>query len=163
MATFHAELFAQHPDAYSPPMRARFDEARRRTALDYVAAQRARERIRHVLWTVFDQVDVLVAPTVPATATPIGSDNAAFGDRQLDMNSLMTRFTYPFNLSGFPSLAVPAGFDDQGLPTGVQIAGPPWREALLLRVGHAFQRATDWHTRRPPLPAADPRVRGAAS
>ncbi|MBV9173633.1 MAG: hypothetical protein JOZ81_26515, partial [Chloroflexi bacterium] len=99
--------------------------------------------------------DVLVVPCVPATATPIGSDNAAFEGRQLDIGSVMTRFTYPFNLSGFPSLAVPAGFDVQGLPTGIQIAGPPWRESLLLRVGNAFQLATDWHVRQPRFSARD--------
>jgi aspartyl-tRNA(Asn)/glutamyl-tRNA(Gln) amidotransferase subunit A len=98
---------------------------------------------------------VLVLPTVAATATPIGSDNVALGGPDTStlssLDSVITRFTYPFNLSGFPSLVLPCGFDLEGLPIGMQIAGAPWQEALLVRVGHAFQQATDWHRRRPPL------------
>ena len=64
----------------------------------------------------------------------------------------LTRFTYPFNLSGFPALSILCGFDSVGLPIGLQLAASPWQEALLFRVGHAYQQATDWHCRRPGAP-----------
>jgi aspartyl-tRNA(Asn)/glutamyl-tRNA(Gln) amidotransferase subunit A len=64
----------------------------------------------------------------------------------------LTRFTYPFNLSGFPALSIPCGFDRVGLPIGLQLAARPWQEGLLVRVGHTYQQATDWHCRRPPEP-----------
>jgi aspartyl-tRNA(Asn)/glutamyl-tRNA(Gln) amidotransferase subunit A len=60
-------------------------------------------------------------------------------------------FTYPFNLTGLPSLATPCGFDSQGLPIGMQIVANLWQEALALRVGHAYQQATTWHRARPPM------------
>jgi aspartyl-tRNA(Asn)/glutamyl-tRNA(Gln) amidotransferase subunit A len=83
------------------------------------------------------------------TATRIGTDTVENNGETHAAPPEMTRFTYPFNVSGFPALSVPCGFDYQGLPIGLQLASGPWREALLLQVGHAFQRATEWHTRRP--------------
>ncbi len=65
-------------------------------------------------------------------------------------NPQLIRFTAPFDLSGFPALSVPCGFGSGGLPIGLQIAGRPWAEATVLRVAHAYQQITDWHTRRPP-------------
>ncbi|MGH2603462.1 MAG: amidase family protein, partial [Dehalococcoidia bacterium] len=63
----------------------------------------------------------------------------------------LTRFTTPINLVGLPSLALPCGFDGQGLPIGMQVIGRPFDESLLFRTGHAYQRVTDWHKRRPSL------------
>lgn len=150
MTVFHHDGFAQRPDDYSASLHVRFAHGNSLTARDFVAAQQAREQIRDELWSVLDQADVLVTPTLPTTATPIGSTAA-------DMTSMaalaeMTRFTHPFNLSGFPALSIPCGFDDTGLPIGLQLAAGPWQEALLFRVGDAYQQATDWHCRRPPAP-----------
>ena len=61
------------------------------------------------------------------------------------------RFTAPFNFAGNPTLSLPNGFSANGLPHGMQLVGPHLGEALLCRVGHAFEQATEWHTRRPPL------------
>ena len=63
----------------------------------------------------------------------------------------MLRFTAAFNYSGQPSLTLPAGFDADGLPIGMQLIGPVSGEARLLAAGMAFQQATDWHRQRPPL------------
>ena len=57
----------------------------------------------------------------------------------------------PFNLTGLPTLALPCGFSSSGLPLSLQLAGRPFDEATVLRVGHAYEQATDWHTRRPPV------------
>jgi aspartyl-tRNA(Asn)/glutamyl-tRNA(Gln) amidotransferase subunit A len=65
----------------------------------------------------------------------------------------LTRFTTPINLVGLPSLALPCGFDANVLPIGMQLIGRPFEEALLLRAGAAYQRVTDWHTRRPAVEA----------
>jgi aspartyl-tRNA(Asn)/glutamyl-tRNA(Gln) amidotransferase subunit A len=116
--------------------------------VDYVLAQRDREPIRAALWSVFDQVDVLVTPTLPTTAGRIGSNTVEIDGVTYDTIEHITRFTYPFNLSGFPAMSVPCGFDRLGLPIGLQLAAAPWREALLLRVAHQYQQATDWHQRR---------------
>ena len=151
-ATYHHDWFAERPEAYSPPMHARFAVAEKLSAVDFVRAQRARERVRADLWSAFDRVDVLLTPTQPMTATTIEAERAATGDPARAAFTAMTRFTYPFNLSGFPAMSIPCGFDALGLPIGLQVAGPPWQEARVLRVGDAYQQATDWHRRRPPLP-----------
>ena len=57
----------------------------------------------------------------------------------------------PFNITGLPTLAIPTGFSSSGLPLSLQISGRPFDEATVLRAGHAYQRATEWHRRRPPV------------
>jgi amidase len=61
------------------------------------------------------------------------------------------RFTAPFNFSGNPTLSLPAGFSDDGLPHGIQLVGPLLGEAVLCQVGHTYEQATEWHRRRPPV------------
>jgi aspartyl-tRNA(Asn)/glutamyl-tRNA(Gln) amidotransferase subunit A len=141
---FHREWFAARPEDYSDALRDRFGSVSDLTAVEYVAAQRGREAIRADFRAAFSQVDVVVVPVMPYPAVRIGAG--------LPMDA--TRFTYPFNLAGLPSLALPCGFSAEGLPLGVQIAAPAWQEALTLRVGHGYQQATDWHKQRPPVQAA---------
>jgi aspartyl-tRNA(Asn)/glutamyl-tRNA(Gln) amidotransferase subunit A len=144
MAAFHQQWFAERPDDYSPAIRQRLAENLTRSAVDYVHAQRARDMLYAELRSALALADVIVTPTAPLTATPIGHDAGA--DR-------LVQFTYPFNLTRCPALSLPCGFDSLGLPIGLQIAAGPWQEALILRVGNAYQQATDWHTRHP-TPAA---------
>ena len=66
----------------------------------------------------------------------------------------MTRCTLPFNVTGLPALSLPCGFTRTDLPIGLQIAGRPFDEATVLRAGHAYEQATEWHTRRPASRAA---------
>ena len=155
---FHQAWFAERPDDYGLGLRERFAVGQSLTALDYLRAQRARDDIRADLWSVFDAADVLLTPTMPLTATQIESLSPPDSPAPPPPMEL-TRFTYPFNLSGFPALSVPCGFDSLGLPIGLQIAAAPWQEALALRVGHAYQQATDWHRRRPVVEARPKAVR----
>jgi aspartyl-tRNA(Asn)/glutamyl-tRNA(Gln) amidotransferase subunit A len=150
MATFHRDWFARQADDYSPAAHERFAAARGVGAMAYAQAQRERDPIRAELWRTFDQVDVLVTPAMPTTMARIGSSVVEFDGLRYDTTELATRCTYPFNLSGFPAMSLPCGFDRHGLPIGLQLAAAPWQEALLLRVAHQFQQATDWHRRRPP-------------
>jgi Asp-tRNA(Asn)/Glu-tRNA(Gln) amidotransferase A subunit family amidase len=154
MTTFHREWYARQPEDYSQGARDRFQFGNTLGAVRYVEAQRARGPIRQEMWTVFDQVDVLVTPAQPTTAGVIGSETMEVDGVVYDTVSSMTRFTYPFNLSGFPAMSIPCGFDRQGLPIGLQLAAAAWQEALLLGVAHQYQQATDWHQRRPTLAAA---------
>lgn len=97
---------------------------------------------------------MLVTPTQPTTAGRIGASVVDIDGVQYDTTSHMTRFTYPFNLSGFPAMSLPSGFDRLGLPIGLQLAAAPWQESLLLRVAHQYQQATEFHRRRPTLKKA---------
>jgi aspartyl-tRNA(Asn)/glutamyl-tRNA(Gln) amidotransferase subunit A len=111
----------------------------------YKRAQQVRTLIRGDFERAFEQVDVLAAPTAPTVAFKIGektSDPLAM--------YLEDVCTLPINLAGMPGLVVPCGFSEE-LPVGLQLIGRPFDEATLLRAGDAYQRATDWHTRRPAL------------
>ena len=73
------------------------------------------------------------------------------GDRDVDPRTVLLHATRLFDVTGQPAASVPCGFTDDGLPIGLQIAGQPWQEGLVLRVAHTYQQATDWHRHRPPL------------
>ena len=109
----------------------------------YLKAQQARTLIRRDFAEVFESVDALVTPTSPVVAFPIGEKM----DDPLQMY-LVDVCTIPVNIAGLPALSVPCGFSD-GMPVGMQVIGPHLSEKTLLRVGHAYQQATDWHKRRP--------------
>jgi aspartyl-tRNA(Asn)/glutamyl-tRNA(Gln) amidotransferase subunit A len=111
----------------------------------YKRAQQVRTLIRRDFQQVFEQVDLLAAPTAPTVAFKIGEKT----DDPLAMY-LEDVFTLPINLAGLPGLVVPCGLSEQ-LPVGLQLIGRPFDEATLLRVGDAYQRMTDWHTQRPTL------------
>ena len=111
----------------------------------YLKAQQARTLIRRDFAEVFKAVDALVTPTSPVVAFPIGEKT---GD-PVQMY-LIDVCTLPVNIAGLPGLSVPCGFSG-GLPVGMQLIGPHLSEATLLRIGHAYEQATDWHNRRAPL------------
>jgi aspartyl-tRNA(Asn)/glutamyl-tRNA(Gln) amidotransferase subunit A len=97
--------------------------------------------------------DVLVTPTLPLPAFHAGQD-VPDDSASPDWTS-WTPYTYPFNLTQQPALSVPCGFTTAGLPIGLQIVGPRHADALVLRVGQAYQSATDWHLRSPGLLAEE--------
>jgi len=92
-------------------------------------------------------IDAYLVPTTPVTAFPIDEDT----DRDFSPVAARNGVTPVFNISRQPSLSVPNGFDSEGLPTGLMISGLQWTDAKVLRIGHAYQQATDFHTKRPPL------------
>lgn len=110
----------------------------------YKKAQRVRSLIVKDFEDVFKKVDVLAAPVAPTTAYKIGEKS----NDPLAMY-LADVFTIPFSCAGVPALSIPCGLSKEGLPIGLQIAGPQFSEDKLLQVGHAFQQETDFHTKRP--------------
>ena len=111
----------------------------------YLKAQQARTLIRRDFAEVFETVDALVTPTSPVVAFPLGEKT---GD-PLQMY-LIDVCTLPVNIAGLPGLSVPCGFSDS-LPVGMQLIGPHLSEPTLLRIGQAYEQATDWHKQRPAL------------
>ena len=111
----------------------------------YLKAQQARTLIRRDFAEVFRTVDALVTPTSPVVAFRVGERT---GD-PLQMY-LIDVCTLPVNIAGLPALSVPCGFSD-GLPVGMQLIGPHMAEATLLRIGHAYEQATEWHKQWPPI------------
>ena len=90
---------------------------------------------------VFEEVDILVSPTLPLTAWPIGTWTVQVGAARESVLAASWRLTYPFNLTGLPAISVPCGFDGAGLPIGLQLAAKPFAEPLLLQVAHAYERS----------------------
>ena len=115
-------------------------------------AVRLRHMIRQQILDALDQVDVLVMPTssIPASTLP---EKAGVESKAAFMEMLGGRrsFTAPFNLANVPALSINCGFTCEDLPVGLQIAGKPFDESMVFRVAHAYEQATDWHTRRPPV------------
>ncbi len=115
-------------------------------------ANRLREVMRRQILDALEHVDVLIMPTssIPASLIPARS---GMGTKEDVMSGYAGRrsFTNPFNLANVPALSVNCGFTSQNLPVGLQVIGKPFQEELLFRVAHAYEQATDWHTRRPPV------------
>ena len=111
----------------------------------YLKAQKVRTLLRREFEEAFRRFDVLVAPTSPTVAFPLGQKTA--DPVQMYLSDICT---IPVNIAGIPAISIPCGLA-QGLPVGLQIIGPVLSEALLLRVAHAYEQATQWHTMRPPL------------
>ncbi|MDP9366515.1 MAG: amidase family protein, partial [Chloroflexota bacterium] len=119
----------------------------------YLRALRARQVVKHSVARLFREhrLDALLAPTLPATAALAERPMIFHYDDGVEepLGTGYTRLTMPFNATGQPVLAVPCGFDRLGLPIGLQIAGRPFAEATICRIGAAYEAATEWHTRRP--------------
>jgi len=110
----------------------------------YGQAQKVRTLIKNDFALAFKKVDIIAAPVAPTTAFRIGEHS----NDPLSMY-LEDVFTLPANLAGIPGLSFPVGFDDQGMPIGMQIMGPSFCEEILLQVAHAYQQITDWHQKVP--------------
>ncbi|MCH7620277.1 MAG: Asp-tRNA(Asn)/Glu-tRNA(Gln) amidotransferase subunit GatA [Chloroflexi bacterium] len=121
-------------------------------AAAYQKATRLRQALRQQILDALARVDVLVMPTssIPAPVIP---EQAGIGGKQEVIDGFAGRrsFTSPFNLANTPALSINCGFTSQNLPIGLQIAGKPFDETTIFRVAHAYEQATDWHTRRPPI------------
>jgi aspartyl-tRNA(Asn)/glutamyl-tRNA(Gln) amidotransferase subunit A len=149
MVIMLAEAFAYHerdlrekPELFGDVLREKLLAGGLLTAAEYTQAQRLRSRICDDMAAALGRVDVLATPTTPG---PAPSFETVFNPDFPFARSNMA----PFNMSGLPALAIPCGFTEAGLPLSLQIAGRPFDEATVLRVGHAYEQATDWHRRRP--------------
>lgn len=150
-AVAHAATFPARADAYGVTFRTFLEYASTLGARDYARAHIARMKFSGQLRAVFRTVDVMLCPSMPIPPPRVAFMNpyARFSPA---LGSFM-RFTAPFDFSGSPTLSVPCGFTPDGLPYSAQLVAAHLDEALLCRLGHAYQQATDWHTRRPPAVA----------
>ena len=147
-AAAHADTYPTRRLEYGPDLAALIDQGLATKGSEIARINLERLRFSRELSELFEPVDVLLIPTMPV---PIPSLDLmkAYGE---DPNVLLgiLRFTAPFNFSGSPTLTLPNGFDATGMPLSMQFVGPHLSEDVLVRAGHAFQVATDWHRRRPP-------------
>jgi len=143
---YHAENAAKSPELYQPETLRRIRRGEDVSAAEYIQRRRELDEARRNIGQVFAGVDLLVTPTMPMPALAI-ADLKADPDALRPAELKLLRNTRPFNVWGLPAISLPCGFAHSGLPIGLQIAGPHWREDLVLRLAHAYEQATAWHRR----------------
>jgi aspartyl-tRNA(Asn)/glutamyl-tRNA(Gln) amidotransferase subunit A len=134
-----AEPYPEDRSLYGADVRALLDQGRLVPAADYINAQRLRRKMRREFDRVWTEVDCLIAPATPNTAPRVGDTTVRLGGRDEDVRLASTRLVRGVNALGYPALSLPCGLSSAGLPVGMQIIGPAFEEALLLRVGAALE------------------------
>jgi len=145
---YHAENVAKSPELYQAETLRRIRTGEKVTAAEYIQRRRELDEARRGIQATFAEVDVLLTPTTPIPAPAI-ADLKANPDALRPAELKLLRNTRPFNVWGLPAISIPCGFTKDGLPIGLQIAAPHWREDLVLQLAHAYERATEWHKRQP--------------
>ena len=146
-ALVHRETYPSRKEEYGSTLASFIELGLATTPLTLARAAIERDKFKGRLARLFTGLDLVLIPAMPFAAP-------TFEQMKLDnpdvVGKLLT-FTAPFDMSGSPTITLPAGFTSAGLPVGFQLVGPHLSEAELLRAGHAFQQATDWHSRHPTL------------
>jgi aspartyl-tRNA(Asn)/glutamyl-tRNA(Gln) amidotransferase subunit A len=156
-ASLH-ETEAQRRSGFGPEFQQFLRRAQQVPAGDYLKALRARHLFQLDFQRAFERVDVVVVPAAVSVAPRHDHMVATIGDRELPLIDVTSRAVAIMNMTGVPSLTMPAGFDRQGLPIGVQVVARPFAEATCLRVADAFQQLTAHHRAAPALVEDDRRV-----
>ncbi|MFY0610328.1 MAG: amidase [Hyphomicrobiaceae bacterium] len=143
----HKDRLETRPDDYGRDVYTRAMLGKDVTGSEYAAALRWNEGFKQRLRNVFANVDAILTPTIPFGA-PM-AEAGQEGQDWFDTIREITRFTYCWSFAGVPALSVPCGFDDNGMPLGMQIATPWFDESTALRLGHAYQSMTNYHARVP--------------
>ncbi|KUN40353.1 amidase [Streptomyces longwoodensis] len=138
---YHENTLRTVPELYQADVRILLEAGELMPAGDYLRAQRARTLMRQEWARMLEEVDLIVAPTVPATAVEAGQESITWADGTVEgVSDAYVRLSSPANITGLPSLSVPVGHDAAGLPIGMQLLGRPLEESVLLRVGHAYEQ-----------------------
>ena len=141
----HAKWLKRRADDYGSQTRDRLLTGFLVTAVDYLDALKLRKEIlTEFLREVFSKVDVLHTPAVPITVPSLAESNILNNPGFIEYLSLLVHCTRPFDYLGLPVLALPAGLTDNGMPTGFQLAAPPFEESVLFRAGRAYEREATW-------------------
>jgi aspartyl-tRNA(Asn)/glutamyl-tRNA(Gln) amidotransferase subunit A len=121
------------------------------TGPDYLKAEQLRRVLIEDLAKVFRDIDIILGPTCPLTAWPIGEWTVRVGVQDESVLAASWRLTYPWNLAGLPAISLPCGLDGNGLPIGLQLAGRPFDELTVIRAADAYERAHAWKDMHPAL------------
>lgn len=147
---YHAEFVSRSPELYQPETLRRIRKGEEIGSEEIEKGRRELQKMREEIKRVFENGDVLVTPTTPISAPTIVElkrNPELLRPREI----LLLRNTRPVNVWGLPAISIPCGFTDAGLPMGLQIIGPHWREDQVLQLAYAYEQATDWHKRLPAL------------
>ena len=149
-ATLHGRWIRERPGDYSLFVRSRIEAGLHVPAVRYLEAMALRGRIlADFVPRAFAEADVLFTPVLPIEVPKLAATEVGTPADVQRVIVALTRCTRNINYLGLPALSVPCGFSANGMPVGFQLIGRPFAEATLFRVGHAYQGATDWHSRMP--------------
>lgn len=137
---------------YGDDVRKRLELGAQVSAVDYLRGLAKKRDAEADFEAAFERVDALVAPSTPIAAPRIGETEIKIDGEKETVRSALVRLNRPVNFTGHPAISVPCGFTQDGLPVAMQLIGPRWSEARLLWIAAAYENATEWHQRRPPLP-----------
>jgi aspartyl-tRNA(Asn)/glutamyl-tRNA(Gln) amidotransferase subunit A len=151
-AAFHKRWMIERPQDYGAQVLMRLQNGLAIPGVSYLEALRWRGQALAAHLAAVANVDAVIAPVSPVAAPTISESDVGNGADAEAVIQRLTRFTRPINYLGLPALSIPSGFTRGGLPVGMQLIGRSFDEATLLRIGAAFQRATDFHERVPKLP-----------
>lgn len=143
-ANHHRQRLEEEPDAFSAPIYERMRRGLDISGVDYAASMRFKEIWMRTMAHAFEHVDVILTPTSPVPALPL-----ADAPNLHELTARAASLTYAGSLASLPGLSLPCGFTSEGLPVGMLLHSAWWNDPLLLRIGCAYQAATDWHERRP--------------
>lgn len=141
---YHDRFLTATPEAYGPLVRERFLNAYRWSALDLLRAQATRHAVAEAFARVFTDVDCLVGAVLPSIPPRVEETSVTVNGRSVGVVDAFTLRNAPQNMAGVPALSVPCGFTGRGLPVGMQVIAARGQDATALRLGAAFQAATDW-------------------
>jgi aspartyl-tRNA(Asn)/glutamyl-tRNA(Gln) amidotransferase subunit A len=154
-SAFHEKRLRETPELFDPLVRERLEVAKFYSATDYIKALRVRTILQNEMAQVFESCDVMAVPGSPQPASKLDDEIAARSDVKPGSVSPIFRggTTFLGNMTGLPAITFPCGFTQgpPSLPITLQLYGRAFDESTLLRVAHAYESATDWHRRRPPL------------
>jgi amidase len=150
-AAFHADNYPSRSDEYGPGFRDVLAHGVAVTGTAYADAAKLRAELAGRVNRLLATVDCMVCPSLPSAAFPIGTDGRRLTPATEALGLGSAAYTKTFNFSGSPTLSVPCGFSDDGLPLSVQFVGQALSESMLCRVGHAFEQSSEWSTRHPQL------------
>jgi aspartyl-tRNA(Asn)/glutamyl-tRNA(Gln) amidotransferase subunit A len=148
-AAFHKRWMIERPGDYGAQVLMRLQNGLAIPGVSYLEVMRWRGPALAAHLAAVAGVDAVIAPVAPVAAPTIAESDVGNSPDAEAVIQRLTRFTRPINYLGLPSLSIPTGFTDRGLPVGMQLIGRSFDEAMLLRIGAAFQRATDFHDRMP--------------
>lgn len=151
VAAYHRKWIEERPKDYFPPVLTRIKSGMFVPAVDYIKAHQARSRFTQGYLKAMEGLDLLITPTEQLTAPRIEENVVAIDGVEEATQNLMVWLNRPFNLTGFPAISVPCGFDEDDLPVGLQIVGKPFQEGVVLRTAFNYEQATPWHSKRPSL------------
>ena len=147
----HEGHLADHADDLSPDVNERLRLGEGLSATDFIRARQCQTMARTEMAGVLAQTPILAMPTTVIPAVPIDTGTMMVGDREVTGWRVLGQLTRLACFTGQPAISIPCGFTEDGLPIGLQLLGSWFEEPLLLQTADAYEQATDWHKRRPPL------------